>query len=99
MYLITTSALREKSTYIIGSATCLKSRLSTYNKSLEHEVVYYSKCGEKEKMKILEGMVLTKLSEYREVANRDRFVLPEGKDKDFFIDIFKQGETFLGLKN
>lgn len=95
VYLITNEDLLKKRTYIIGSATCLQNRLSTYNKSAEHTVSYFSKCYNKEKMKLLETIVLTKLEEYKEVANRDRFVLPEGKNKDFFIDTMKETEKFL----
>ena len=97
VYLITNEDLLKKRTYIIGSATSLQNRLSTYNKSAEHTVSYFSKCHNKEKMKLLETMVLSKLADYREVANRDRFVIPDGKDKDFFIEVYKQGEVFLGL--
>ena len=97
VYLITNEDLLNKRTYIIGSATSLQNRLSTYNKSAEHTVSYFSKCYSKEKMKLLETMVLSKLTDYREVANRDRFVIPDGKDKDFFIEVYKQGEVFLGL--
>ena len=30
-------------------------------------------------------MVLNKLKDYREKANRDRFILPDDKDESFFI--------------
>ena len=35
-------------------------------------------------MKIIEEMVLQKLNNYKEVANRDRFILPIGSDISFF---------------
>ena len=59
-------------------------RLSTYNKTDEHEVVYFRGCGSKERMGLLEGMVFQKLEKYREQANRERFVLPEGESVDLF---------------
>ena len=48
-------------------------------------------------MKLFESMILKKLSAYRELPNRDRFILPEGRDISFFIDIYKEGEQFLEL--
>ena len=50
-----------------------------YNKSDEHEVIYYQECLDEEKMNI-ETMVFNKLKEYREQANRERFILPKEKD-------------------
>jgi len=38
-------------------------------------------------MNIIETIVLYKLKEYKEKANRDRFILPIDKDIPFFIDI------------
>ena len=97
VYLITNHDLRERRTYIVGSATSLENRLSTYNKTAEHTVSYFSKCVDKENMKLFESMILKKLSAYRELPNRDRFILPEGRDISFFIDIYKEGEQFLEL--
>ena len=48
-------------------------------------------------MKLFETMILKKLSAYRELPNRDRFILPEGRDLIFFIDIYKEGEQFLEI--
>ena len=48
-------------------------RLSVYNKSDEHEVIYYQECPDEEKMNIVETMVFNKLKEYREQANRDLY--------------------------
>ena len=97
VYLITSKDLTQRRTYIVGSATCLESRLSTYNKTAEHDVIYYSRCETKENMKLLEAMVLKKLDGYRECANRDRFILPELSEPSLFLDAYKQGEQFLGL--
>ena len=41
-----------------------------------HEVIYNKSCNNKEEMLLIEKMVLTKLKSYKEVANRDRFILP-----------------------
>ena len=87
IYMLTTEDNKNKRVYIIGKAKDLKNRLSTYNKTTEHEVVYYKECKSEEDMNIIEGMVLNKLKEYKEQANRDRFVLPIENDIIFFINI------------
>jgi hypothetical protein len=38
-------------------------------------------------MDLSEEIILLMLEEYREVANRDRFVIPVGEDIKFFTDI------------
>ena len=42
--------------------------------------------------------MLTKLKEYREQANRERFILPEDKDVDLFIDEIKKSIEFISNK-
>ena len=94
IYLLTTEFHKKNKTYIVGKAEDLAGRLSTYNKTCDHEVVYYKSCGEKEILGTVENMVLKKLNPYREVANRDRFILPHGKDISFFTDIIEQAIEF-----
>ena len=36
-------------------------------------------------MNLIEGMILKKLDNYREKANRDRFILPQEKDISFLF--------------
>ena len=87
IYILTTEDNKKKRIYIIGKTTSLKNRLSTYNKTSEHEVVYYKGCKTKEDMDLVEQMVIKKLKMYKEKANRDRFILPIEKDITFFKDI------------
>ena len=87
IYILTTIDNKKNRIYIIGKAKELKKRLSTYNKTSEHEVVNYKECKSEEVMSTIENMILTKLMSYREKANRDRFVLPLEKDINFFISI------------
>ena len=87
IYMLTTEDNKKKRNYIIGKAKDLKNRLSSYNKTAEHEVVYYKECKNKENMNTIETMVLNKLKDYKEKANRDRFILPIEKDISFFTDI------------
>jgi hypothetical protein len=46
-------------------------------------------------MNIVETIILNKLEEYKEKANRDRFVLPLEKDISFFTDIINESINFL----
>ena len=87
IYMLTTEDNKNKRIYIIGKAKDLKNRLSTYNKTAEHEVVYYKECKNEDDMNIIEGMVLNKLKEYKEQANRDRFILPIEKNIVFFTNM------------
>ena len=82
--------LQNERKYILGKAINLTNRLSVYNKTDEHEVVYYQSCGDEETMTIIEQLVFQRLKEYREQANRERFILPEGKTIDLFIDVIKK---------
>ena len=90
VYILTTPSLKKDRRYILGKAENLTNRLSTYNKTDEHEVVYYQKCSDEDNMKIVENLVFQKLKDNREQANRERFVLPEDKETDLFIDVIKK---------
>jgi hypothetical protein len=90
IYILTTEDHKKRRMYIIGKAEILKNRLGSYNKSVEHEVVYYKECKSKEHMNVVELMVLLKLDEYREKANRDRFILPIEKDISLFTSMIEQ---------
>ena len=94
IYMLTTEDNKKKRIYIIGKTTSLKNRLSTYNKTAEHEVVYYKGCKTKEDMDLIEQMVIKKLKIYKEKANRDRFILPIEKDITFFMDIIDTSVNF-----
>jgi len=87
IYILTTDVHFEKRTYIIGQTIDLTHRLGSYNKTLEHIVVYSKSCKSIEHMHVVEKMILYKLDKYREKANRDRFILPQDKDISYFINI------------
>ena len=97
VYILTTESLKKDRRYILGKAENLTNRLSTYNKTDEHEVVYYQKCGDEDGMKTVENLVFQKLKEYREQANRERFVLPEDKEVELFIDVVKKCVEFISI--
>jgi hypothetical protein len=87
IYMLTTEDNKKKRNYTLGKTTNLKNRLGNYNKSNEHEVVYYKECNNEEDMNVIELMILNKLKKYKEKANRDRFILPLEKDITFFTNI------------
>ena len=95
IYILTTPSLKKDRRYILGKAGNLTHRLSTYNKTDEHEVIYYQGCGDEETMAIVETVVFQRLKEYRERANRERFILPEDKEVDIFIDVIKKSIEFV----
>ena len=96
IYIVQDEFHKKDRIYVIGKAIDLCERLSTYNKTREHEVIYYKECNSAQQMALIEKCVLYKLDKYREVRNRDRFILPEDKDIylftnviNFFIDAFE----------
>jgi prophage antirepressor-like protein len=87
VYLITNNYLIKEKIYIVGRAVDLANRLSSYNKNAEHQVVYQRECNNAKQMTLIEELILCKLDEYRECANRDRFILPEDYDISLFTNI------------
>lgn len=94
IYIVTTKLMKQERRYIMGKAINLTNRLSTYNKSDEHEVVYYEQCSSEETMSLVENMVFLYLKNCREQANRERFLLPEDQDITYFSDIVKKSIEF-----
>ena len=95
IYILTTANMKKERRYILGKATNLTSRLSVYNKSDEHEVVYYQECINEERMSVVETLVFCKLNQYREQANRERFLLPEGTSINLFSDTIRHCIDFI----
>jgi hypothetical protein len=95
VYILTTANMKKERRYILGKATNLTSRLSVYNKSDEHEVVYYQECQDEQRMSIVESLVFCKLNQYREQANRERFLLPEDASVNLFSDAIKHCIEFV----
>jgi DNA-directed RNA polymerase subunit RPC12/RpoP len=99
IYILTTALMKKERRYILGKATNLTSRLSVYNKSDEHEVVYYQSCGDEETMGCVETMVFQYLKEYREQANRERFNLPEKEEIELFKNIINKKYFIFRISN
>ena len=94
IYILTTALMKKERRYILGKATNLTSRLSVYNKSDEHEVIYYQECGDEETMTMVESSVFHQLKEYREQANRERFILPKTEEIKFFSEKINKSINF-----
>lgn len=95
IYLLTTDDHIKRRTYIIGKAKNLTTRLGTYNKTCDHSVVYYRECKNEDDMDMAESLILSKLRDYREQANRDRFILPDDKEIDFFTKMIDDCINFM----
>ena len=89
IYIITTVDHIKNRIYIIGKSKNLKNRLSTYNKTCDHQVIYYKKCVDEKTLNLVELNVLKKLKKYQEKANRDRFILPLENDITLFTNIIE----------
>ena len=94
VYILTTERMKKDRVYILGKANNLTNRLSTYNKSDEHEVIYYQSCGDEETMGCVENMVFQYLKKYREQANRERFILPKTEEIKLFSDTINKSVEF-----
>ena len=95
VYVLSTEDHKKNRLYIIGKACNLKNRLGNYNKTAEHEVVYYKNCESEKDMGAIETLVLKKLNKYREKANRDRFILPVENNISLFTNIIENCINFL----
>ncbi len=95
IYILTTKLMKKERRYILGKAVDLKCRLSTYNKSDEHEVIFFASCKDVETMNLVENLVFSHLKNYREQANRERFVLPQNEKIELFSNAIKKSIEFL----
>ena len=105
VYLVQDEHHKKERLYIIGKAIDLDARLSSYNKTHDTEIIYYRSCNSAKQMNHIEKCVLTKLDRYREVANRDRFILPENEDislftnvVDLFVDAFSDVDESVDIE-
>ena len=87
VYIVTNEYISRDRIFMVGKTIELKDRLSQYNKSCEHEVVYFRECNNAKQMGLIEETILYKLDKYRERACRDRFILPDDHEISLFIDI------------
>ena len=90
IYILSSKVHIKDRIYIFGKTVRKNSRLSAYNKTIEHDVLYFREFKNVNQLIVAEKMVLYKLDKYREQANRDRFILPEDKDISFFTSIIDE---------
>jgi len=95
IYLVTSTDNKNKRIYIVGKSINLSKRMSVYNKTTEHEIIYYRSCETEEDMNVAEFLVLNKMKNYKEQMNRDRFILPIDKDIQFFINLINESIDFI----
>jgi hypothetical protein len=88
IYLITCDELEVNRKYIIGKAKDLLNRLSQYDKMSNYRVIYSKPFKNEKDMNFAELIVLNGLEKYKDQMNRDRFILPVGKNIDFFTMAF-----------
>ena len=74
IYIVTTEYKEAQGHYKIGKTQDLQKRLSTYNTSDKHEVIYYTQCSDKETMNILEKIIFKKLNTKRLEPNKEWFL-------------------------
>jgi len=99
VYILTTEIMKKDRVYILGKANNLTNRLSTYNKSDEHEVGFTTKVVMmKKQWGCVENMIFQYLKEYREQANRERFILPKTEEIKLFSDTINKSIDFLENK-
>jgi len=82
VYIVTTEYKEAQGYYKIGKAQDLQKRLSIYNTSDKHEVIYNTSCKSKKKMDLLEQLVHDKLEDKRIEPNKEWF-LSEEDGEDF----------------
>jgi prophage antirepressor-like protein len=96
IYLTTDKYSKIYRTYLLGKTDNLTNRLSGYNKKSESEVVYYKECkANNVGLALCEQMIFYRLYKYREVLNRERFILPDDKELTLFTDVIDEVLNFV----
>ena len=93
IYIVTTEYKEAQGHYKIGKTQDLQKRLSTYNTTDKHEVIYYTQCTDKETMNILEKIIFKKLNSKRVEPNKEWFISEE--DGEDLINIIEECKKLL----
>jgi len=88
VYIVTTEYKEAQGHYKIGKAQDLQKRMSVYNTTDKHEVIYSTTCKTKKKMDLLEQIVHDKLEDKRIEPNKEWFKSEE--DGEYFIKIIEE---------
>jgi len=91
IYIVTTEYKEAQGHYKIGKAQDLQKRMSVYNTSERHEVIYNTSCKNKKSMDLLEQIVHMKLEDKRVEPNKEWFLSEEdGEDLIKVIEEYKK---------
>ena len=85
VYIVTTEYKEAQGYYKIGKAQDLQKRMSVYNTTDKHEVIYSTSCKNKKSMDLLEQLVHMKLEDKRIEPNKEWFESEE--DGEDFIKV------------
>jgi hypothetical protein len=88
IYIVTTEYKEAQGHYKIGKAKDLKERMSVYNTTDKHEVIFYTNCRNKKSMDLLEQLIHMKLEDKRIEPNKEWFLSEE--DAEDFIKIIEE---------
>ena len=88
IYIVTTEYKEAQGHYKIGKAKDLKERMSVYNTSDKHEVIFYTNCRNKKSMDLLEQLIHMKLEDKRIEPNKEWFLSEE--DAEDFIKTIEE---------
>ena len=89
MYVAHTDTINLTRRNKIGKTTNLEETLAAYNRLEPTEYVFYMDCCSEHMMNVTESFVHSALVKYRDYANHEYFLLPEGEDKTFFNNIIR----------
>jgi hypothetical protein len=95
IYIITTEYKEAQGYYKIGKAQDLQNRLSVYNTTDKHEVIFNISCKNKKSMDLLEQIVHMKLDDKRIEPNKEWFTSDENAED--FIRIIKECKKAIDL--
>jgi hypothetical protein len=95
IYIVTTEYKEAQGHYKIGKAQNLQKRLSTYNTTEKHEVIYNTSCKNKKIMDVLETMIHTRLDNCRIEPNHEWFKSEE--DAEDFIKIIEECKKVINI--
>jgi len=93
IYIVTTEHKKELGHYKIGKTQDLKKRLSTYNTTEDHKVIYNISCKNKNNMDLLEKIIFIRLDNYRIEQNKEWFL--SNNDANDFIKIIDECKNFI----
>jgi len=93
VYVITTDYKESQGQYKIGKAQDLQQRLSVYNTTDKHKVVYYTSCKNKNSIDLLEKVVHLRLDEFRIEQNKEWFISQDNAND--LIKIIDECKNFI----